>query len=187
MTDYSNMSLTQIQAMCKVKDCTAQRVGNSKYCAHHKKIARDNWKERIAQESAERQSRYAEFQKIYDLAYQAMIDAGNGHEPTPMVVSQHASPLNDNSPVVKSYYVPSGVCGFAWVHIFPGNSSFAKWLIKNDLAYTAYEGGVKISIREFGQSYEKKLTGARAMATALEQIKAVDPRVRGIYPGGRLD
>jgi hypothetical protein len=47
----------------------------------------------------------------------AALAAMKSAKTTPMTVQQHASPFNDASPVVKSWHVPEGPCGFAWVHI----------------------------------------------------------------------
>jgi len=91
--------------------------------------------------------------------------------PTPMVVRQHADPLDDNSPVVKQWYAPQGVCGFAWVSIKPGTCAFARWLKANGYAESDdYYGGVSIWIGDYGQSYEMKDAHARAMAEYLRGV-----------------
>lgn len=78
--------------------------------------------------------------------------------------------LDDNSPVRRQWIVNSGVCGFAWVIIKPGTSSFAKWLIKNGHAKTHhYYGGVCHYVSEFGQSMEKKEAYAAAFAKVLSE------------------
>jgi len=122
-----------------------------------------------------------DWQKIYDEAYTAGIKAGNECLPVPMVVQQHANMADDNSPVVKSYFVPGGVCGFAWVVVSPGNCSFANWLKKNKLADKHYYGGVSIWIGEFNQSMTRKEACAHAMAEVFQKygIKA--------YSGSRMD
>jgi len=98
----------------------------------------------------------------------------------PMVVSQHASPLDDSSPVQKSWFVPDGPCGFAWIKIKPGNSPFANWLKKQTKdkgrrQFTeillpegpAYSGGVDVWVSGFDQSVQKKETYAAAFAGVL--------------------
>ena len=50
------------------------------------------------------------------------------------------------------WHAPEGVCGFAWVKVSPGNSSFAKWLVKNKMARKGYYGGVEINISDFRRS-----------------------------------
>jgi len=115
-------------------------------------------------------SKEKEFQTLFDKAYQAGMEAGQKHNPKPMVVSQHSNPLNDNSAVKQSWYVSEGVCGFAWIIVRPGNSSFANWLKKAGKARKdSYYGGVNIWVREFGQSYERKYVFANAFAKVLEE------------------
>jgi hypothetical protein len=99
-----------------------------------------------------------------------------------MVVSEHANPLNDASAVKQSWYVSEGACGFAWVNVSPGNSSFAKWLVKNKLASKAYHGGVDIWISAHGQSIERKEAHAREMARVLKEKLGIKA-----YAGSRLD
>lgn len=79
------------------------------------------------------------------------------------------------------WYVPDGLCGFAWVKVVPGTSSFARWLVKSGLAHKGYGGGVHIWISDFGQSVARKEAAARAIAKVLTDagIKA--------YAQSRLD
>jgi len=93
---------------------------------------------------------------------------------TPMVVQQRENPLNDNSQLVREYFVSDGVCGFASVTVKPANSKFAKFLIANGLGRKAYNGGVCMSIRQFNQSLTKKEAYAYAFASVLNEhgIKA---------------
>jgi len=79
------------------------------------------------------------------------------------------------------YIVNDGVCGFAWINIKPGTSRFARYLKEKGIARKAYEGGINIWVHQFGQSYEKKMSYARAFASVLQRegIRA--------YASGRLD
>lgn len=122
-----------------------------------------------------------EAQKIYDEAHAAGMAAGTALVPDPMTVTERVNPWDDNSPVKNSYFVPEGVCGFAWVVIRPANSSFGRWLKQNGKASGAYGGGLQVWVRQFGQSYEKKSAYATAFANVLKkyEIKA--------YSDGRLD
>lgn len=134
-------------------------------------------REKIAAESKERRARYAKFEAAYAKAYAAGMAAGEAATPHPMVVQQHANMMNDRSPVVKEWYVSEGACGFAWVNVYPRNSSFAIWLRKHK-----NERNGCIWIGEFGQSIERKEAMARKMAEVLREeleIKA--------YSGSRLD
>lgn len=100
----------------------------------------------------------------------------------PMVVSQHANPLDDNSPVTQRYFVADGPCGFAWVILKPGNSSFAKWAVAQRKSGKSggkankavllpdgptYGGGVRFWVSGFNQSMQKKETYAAAFAGVL--------------------
>ena len=59
-----------------------------------------------------------------------------------------------------------GLCGFAWVNVRNGRSSFAKWVKANKDAHKSYYGGVDIWSSRFGgdnsQSMTRKEAGCRA-------------------------
>tara|TARA_Y100000310_G_scaffold103804_1_gene102160 strand:- start:1630 stop:2013 length:384 start_codon:yes stop_codon:yes gene_type:complete len=126
-----------------------------------------------------------DYTKILNEAHVAGMAAGEAAIPTAMVVSQRASVLDDNSPVVKSWHVPEGVCGFAYVITNEhGNGKFVKHLKKSPDrdGDKYYYGGYYVKwVREFGQSYERKIAYAGAYASVLNDngIKA--------YSDGRLD
>lgn len=105
--------------------------------------------------------------------------------PAPMIVSEHENMLDDESPVKKSWFVASGVCGFAWVVISPGGSSFARWLKKNAGAIRHYYGGVEIWPRNMPRGYEQSMQMKEAWAGAVARVFRAD----GInaYPGSRMD
>lgn len=107
---------------------------------------------------------------LHEKAHAAGMAAGNAHQPEPMIVVQHADPLDDSSPVVRVYEpVWDGVCGFGWVTVRPGNSSYARWLRENTRAFRSEEGGVRLRVSRFGQSYEKKMAYAGAYAKVLQE------------------
>ena len=128
-----------------------------------------------------------DYTKILNEAHVAGMAAGEAAIPTAMVVSQRASVLADNSPVVKSWHVPEGVCGFAYVITNEhGNGKFVKHLKALPRDYSRgkkyYYGGYYVKwVGEFGQSYERKIAYAGAYASVLNDngIKA--------YARGRLD
>lgn len=122
-----------------------------------------------------------EMQYIYDMASALGQIAAEKHTPTPMVVQQHANPLDDSSPVVKTYEpVMGGVCGFAWVNVKPGTSRFARWLKKEGLARSDdYLGGVTMFIHEYGQSYELKMTHANRMARYMREHHDINASAQG--------
>lgn len=124
-------------------------------------------REKIAAESKARKERYANFEAVYNEANRAGFAAAEAMTPRAMVVASRSNPLDDSSPVEKAWYVADGVCGFAWVKIVPGSSSFAKWLVKNKLAKSSYGGGVSIWISAHNQSMERKEAHARVIAEML--------------------
>lgn len=127
------------------------------------------------------------FQRVYDAAHAAGLQAGKDAMPTPMVVSDANL---DGSPRAggKRYFVSEGVCGFAWVVVRPGNHPFANWLKKNGLARKHYYGGVSTSVWEFNQSYTRKMKYAGAFARVLNELLGTYyGDTLKIYSDGRLD
>jgi hypothetical protein len=108
-----------------------------------------------------------QIESLYIQAHDAGNNAVTQTTVTPMIVSQHANPLDDGSETIKQWYVEDGVCGFASVIIKPANSKFAKFLIANQLGRKAYGGGVCMSIKDFNQSLTKKEAYAYAFAKVL--------------------
>lgn len=58
-----------------------------------------------------------------------------------------------------------GPAGFAWVTVYPGHSSFARWLKLHGHAVKGHKGGVTIHVSEYGDNWLRKEAHARAMAT----------------------
>ena len=112
-----------------------------------------------------------EMERIIEEAQAAGESAMEATRPTPMIVGTPVDMLDANSPIdytQKTYYVPQGMCGFAWVNVKPGNSRFAKYLKAQGLGRTdSYYGGVTVWISAGGQSYELKAAYARAYAQVL--------------------
>ncbi len=124
----------------------------------------------------------AEFEALYAKAVVAGNEAVNGFKPIPMVVGTAIGFSNQIDQTKPTYFEADGVCGFAWVNVKPGNSSFAKWLKKTDKARSdSYYGGVTIWVNEFNQSMQKKEVYAHAFAKVLADagIKA--------YASSRMD
>lgn len=110
----------------------------------------------------------AECRELYASADAAGKAAADACVPTPMVVVERANLFDDNSPVVKSYApVMDGACGFAWVIVKPGTSSFARYLKKIGYTRDSYYGGINVWVRGYGQSYERKRAYAAAFAGVL--------------------
>lgn len=109
-----------------------------------------------------------DWQAIYDEAHAAGMAAGKAIVPVPMNVVAHANVLDDTSPVVQSWHVSEGSCGFAWIS-FKGNTSWGKWTIAQKLASKDYPSGYQIWVSEFGQSIERKYKYACAFAEVLRK------------------
>lgn len=110
-----------------------------------------------------KREREAGFLKLYHQANVTGLAAGRESVPTPMVVVGGVP-----GGAQQRWVVDEGPCGFAWVVVRPGNSSFARWLVKEDLASKHYYGGVSIWTKEFGQSMTRKDAYARAFAEVLQ-------------------
>jgi hypothetical protein len=118
--------------------------------------------------------------ELYDVAYQAGIEAGNAVNEVPITISD-VDVVTGAAKPSGNIYVAAGVCGFASVNIKPANSKFAKWLIKNKLAgKSEYYGGVMYYVHNYGQSYERKSAFAYAFANKLYEagIKKADVYTR---------
>lgn len=123
-------------------------------------------REKIAYETVQRKQRHSDYELWLKEAHEAGMKAANSAEVVPMVVRQHENPLDDSSAVVKEYFVGDGVCGFAWVTVRPGNSSFALFAKKNGWK-PAYSGGIQYWVSGFGQSMQRKFAYAGAFAGVL--------------------
>ena len=120
--------------------------------------------------------------ELYYKAVKAGQQAAAKCNPTPMTVQQHASPFNDTSPIVKEWYVPDGVCGFAWVRLTPARGKFVAWLKLNGIGSgDSYAGGYSIWIHNYNQSMQRKEAHARAMADVLNEAGLV------AYAESRID
>ena len=166
--DYRKMNLTYDEASDMIK-----KLGNPEYKKVSKKV-----------------EKYNDAQRIMEEAVQAGLDALNKCTPTPMVVQQHTNVMNDNSPVEKSWFVESGVCGFAWIQFkstTTPNRKFLAGLKKAGLAgehkdwSKSYQGGFSYWVSQGGQSMERKMAFAHAFADVLDK--------NGItcYTGSRMD
>lgn len=145
------------------------------YCKDCAAKARTAWKEMISAGAEAKSEREAAHEALWKSALFAGAQAGAAVIPQPMVVQERAHVLDDNSPVVEEWVINDGVCGFAWVSVRPGNSSFARWLVKNGHGSSdSYAGGITIWISAYGQSMTRKSAHAAAMARVLREagIKA---------------
>lgn len=119
-----------------------------------------------------------DYAELLERAQAAGLAAGKGITPVGMRVNQHANPMDDASPVVQSWDVPDGPCGFAWVNFKMKKGlgrKFGQWLIKQDSARKdSYYGGVTLWISDHGQSMARKEAHARAMAKVLQEAGIED-------------
>ena len=114
-------------------------------------------------------------------AHEAGLAAAAAKTPTPMIVGEAKSLFNDEIDYSKpTYYVPSGICGFAWVFV-KGNTGFGRWAKKTGIARPGYPTGLNIRATVGGQSYELKMAYAQAYAAVLQEAGIT------AYAEGRLD
>lgn len=103
--------------------------------------------------------------ELYTTARAAGLAAAAAAQVTPMIIQQHKNMLDDNSPVVKQYFVADGVCGFASVIV--RNIKFANQLKKLGIGRKNYGTGWNISVSDFNQSLTRKEAYAHAFAKVL--------------------
>jgi hypothetical protein len=111
----------------------------------------------------------AEMKALYDSAHEAGMNAVSNLQVVPMIVGEETNLFSGKIDYNKpTHFVEDGVCGFAWVNVKPGNSKFANWLKKNELARSdSYYGGVTVWVSAFNQSMQKKEAYARGFAEVL--------------------
>lgn len=167
--------------ICKTCGAPYSDNPNSKYCKPCRAKARVAWRAMVEESGRARDERNKTFGELFARAVAAANAALVATVPVPMLVVEPSNPLDDSSPPRRTWTAPSGVCGFSWISIRPGNCSFAHYLAKNHGARRGYYGGMEYWISGGGQSYEKKYAAAEAMAEVI--------RAAGIdaYAGGRLD
>jgi len=95
-----------------------------------------------------------DWQRLYDAAHRAGLQAAKEWIPTPMFVS---------GGIVEA----EGECGVAWVHLTNGRSSFARWLKKHGISTPGYPSGVWVFSRSSSQSVERSLKYCEAFATVI--------------------
>jgi hypothetical protein len=110
-------------------------------------------------------------------------------EVVPMIVGQETSLFSNKIDYSKqTYYVADGVCGFAWVDVYPANKGNTKagkeerkLLERFGFRKNDYEKTHQLWVSAYNQSMQKKESYARAFAEVL--------RANGFkaYAGSRLD
>ena len=110
-------------------------------------------------------------EKLLERAHLMGMDAGRRVGVVPMVVGTPTELMgNDIDYSKKTYFVESGVCGFAGVVIKPARGKFVSYLKSLDMGYKHYYGGWYVSVREFGQSLTRKEAYATAFAKVLSEV-----------------
>lgn len=100
------------------------------------------------------------FERLHQRAMQAGRQAAEGVDVTPMIV--------EDPYVGRTYVVPSGVCGFAWVS-FAGNTGWGRWARKTGWASKGYPTGLVFRVTAYGQSMTRKEAYAQAYAQVLRE------------------
>ncbi len=123
----------------------------------------------------------AAFNAVLHLALHEGAVAAGECVPTP----QRFYPAGTD-PDVTGITEPEGNCGFAWVTIKPATTAFARWLKKADAGnryglHRGTYGGLEIWPRGLGQSHERKVAWAEAVA---QRLRAGEIRA---HAGDRLD
>jgi hypothetical protein len=129
------------------------------------------------------------FELICEKANAAGIAAVEKLNVVPMIVGQETSLFSNVIDRSKpTYYVADGVCGFAWVDVYPANKGNTrdgkeerKLLERFGFRKNDYEKTYQLWISAYNQSMQKKETYARAFAEVLRSngLKA--------YSGSRMD
>ena len=110
-------------------------------------------------------------EKLLERAHLMGMDAGRSVGVTPMVVGSPSTLFgSDIDYSKKTYFVESGVCGFAGVVIKPARGKFVSYLKSIGMGYKHYYGGWYVSVREFGQSLTRKEAYAEAFAKVLGEV-----------------
>jgi hypothetical protein len=131
--------------------------------------------------------------KTIEVIFREADVAGNAAveklEVAPMIVGQETSLFSNKIDYSKqTYYVADGVCGFAWVDVYPANKGNTKagkeerkLLERFGFRKNDYEKTHQLWVSAYNQSMQKKESYARAFAEVL--------RANGFkaYAGSRLD
>jgi hypothetical protein len=118
-----------------------------------------------------------EAKAIWAEATKAAEAAALAKVPTPMVVGSPTTPFgSDVDFTKKTYYVASGMCGFAWINIKPARGALVAYLKSVGIGSKGYGGGWQIWCNSelsptagATQSIEIKEAAAHAAAEVLRK------------------
>lgn len=102
------------------------------------------------------------FLTIYKEADAAGDMAALRAEPEPMVVVSGA----------REWVVAEGLCGFAWI-TFAGNTGWGRWTKETGVAKKSFEGGYRIWVSQYNQSWTRKKAYAEAFSEVLQRYGIV--------------
>jgi hypothetical protein len=108
--------------------------------------------------------------RLYKEAHEAGLTAGKNVGVVPMIVGEPSTPFGNDVDYSKpTYFVEGGVCGFAWIKIFPARGAFVNYLKSIEVGSKSYTGGLDVWVRGFGQSLQRKEAYAQAFAEVLRE------------------
>ena len=124
------------------------------------------------------------YSEIHTACHESGMEAGSNVQISPVRIGHAKSLFSDEIDYSRpTHIMEDGPCGFAWVTIFPGNSSLAREYKRLNIAKKAHGGGVRIWVEEFGQSHDRKEAYANAYAKKLRELTGHDR----IYAESMLD
>jgi hypothetical protein len=116
------------------------------------------------------------FEQIHNQCDFAGCQAAEKTVPMPMVVQEHASPIDDESPVVRQWVVRGGVCGFAWIELRKRTHQYARWIKERHIGRSDdYTKSIMIWVSNYGQSMAMKEAYAQAYVRELHRLQQTEP------------
>ena len=110
-------------------------------------------------------------EKVLERAHLMGMDAGRRASVTPMIVGTPTEFMGSEIDYSKeTYFVESGVCGFAGVVIKPAQGKFVSYLKSINKGRKHYYGGYYVPVKEFGLSLTRKEAYASAFADVLTEV-----------------
>ena len=109
-------------------------------------------------------------QTAFDAAIPRPMIVGTPRNPVASLMGKPDGGLDPNQ---EQWYVSEGICGAGGVRVVPGNSRFARFLVKDDYAMSrAYQGGVLLQVWKIcgdrgSQSYARWDAASQAIVQVL--------------------
>ncbi len=145
----------------------------ARFCTIHRKLASDQWRANREAERAQRDTRAEAFNLALLDAHNAGRLAGDACKPEPMKIRGFEP-------------IEGGICGFAWVSIWPRNCTLANHCKKVGWS-SGSTMGVSLWVSLYGQSYERKTAYADAFAKSLAADTAELCPKASIHGAGNVD